>query len=190
MIELLFENAVYEARRNNLQYQYAPIKVQNVDVRAFGRQFSFAAVMAALYAVLTVMLGPMGYSWVQMRLSEALTPLPYLFGFPAVIGLTLGCVVANIFSSAGLADMLFGPLLTLLAAVMTWKFSFGKRLLACMYPVVINAFGVSAYLAALSNVPYVWSVLGVGVGEAISAILVGYPLLRAIEKVPKMILKK
>ena len=161
-----------------------------MDVRTFGRQFSFAIVMAALYAVLTVGLGPLGYSWIQIRLSEALTPLPFLFGLPAVIGLTLGCVVANIFSPVGLTDMVFGPLLTLLAAVLAWKFNFGKRLLACIYPVVINAFGVSAYLAGISNVPYAWSVLAVGAGEAISAILVGYPLLRAIERVPRMILKE
>ena len=161
-----------------------------MNARVFGRQLSFAAVMAALYAVVTNQLGPFAYSLVQVRLSEALTPLPFLFGFPAVIGLALGCIVANVFSPVGLPDMIFGPLLTLLAAVLSWKFSFGKRLLACIYPVVINAFGVSVYLAPISNVPYVWSVAGVGAGEAISAILLGYPLLRAIEKVPKLVWKE
>lgn len=161
-----------------------------MNALVFGRQLSFTVLMAALYAVVTVQLGSLGYSWVQVRLSEALTPLPYLFGFPAVIGLALGCTVANVFSPVGLADMVFGPLLTLLAAVLSWKFNFRRRLLACVYPVVVNAFGVSTYLAAISNVPYAWSVLGVGVGEAISAILIGYPLLRAIEKVPKLVLRK
>lgn len=161
-----------------------------MDARVFRRQLSFTVLIAALYAVVTVQLGSLGYSWVQVRLSEALTPLPYLFGLPAVIGLALGCGVANVFSPLGLADMVFGPSLTLLAAVLSWKFNFGKRLLACIYPVVVNAFGVSAYLAPISNVPYVLCVLGVGAGETVAAILVGYPLLRAMEKVPKLVLKE
>jgi uncharacterized membrane protein len=160
-----------------------------VNALMLGRKLSFALLMAALYAVVTVGLGSLGYSWFQVRLSEALTPLPYLFGFPAVVGLTLGCEVANVFSPVGLADMAFGPLLTLLAAVLSWKFNFRKRLLACTYPVVVNALGVSAYLAPLSNIPYAWCVLTVGIGETVAAILVGYPLLRAMEKVPRLLLQ-
>jgi uncharacterized membrane protein len=147
-------------------------------------------VTATLYAVITVSLGSWGYSWIQIRLSEALTPLPYFFGVSAVAGLTLGCVVANAFSPVGLPDMIFGPLLTLLAGLLSWKLNLGKRLLACVYPVVVNAFGVSAYIVGFFSVPYAWSVLTIGAGETIAAVLVGYPLLRALEKVPRLVLKK
>jgi len=161
-----------------------------VDFRTFGLQISFAGVLAAVYTVGTVLLGSFGYSWIQVRISEALTPLPYLFGLPAVIGLTLGCIVANLFSPVGLPDLVFGPLLTFIAASLSWKLNFRKRLVACLYPVIVNAFGVSAYIAGFYGVQYEVSVLTVGVGELIAAILLGYPLLRAVERVPRVMLKE
>lgn len=161
-----------------------------MDFRTFGLQISFAGVLAAVYTVGTVLLGSFGYSWIQVRISEALTPLPYLFGLPAVIGLTLGCIVANLFSPVGLPDLVFGPLLTFIAASLSWKLNFRKRLVACLYPVIVNAFGVSAYIAGFYGVQYEVSVLTVGVGELIAAILLGYPLLRAVERVPRVMLKE
>ena len=49
----------------------------------------------------------------RVRFSEALTLLP-LFTSAAVPGLTVGCVVANIFSSVTPLDMVIGSLATLL----------------------------------------------------------------------------
>lgn len=152
-------------------------------LRISGRQISFALIMASTYALLTVLLGPLGYSWIQVRISEALTPLPYLFGFSAVLGLTLGVVIANVFSPIGLPDLVFGPILTLLAAILSWKLNFGRRSMACLYPVIVNAFGVSAYIAGFYGVPYEMGVLSIGIGEFIAVFLLGYPLLRAIERV-------
>lgn len=140
--------------------------------------------LAAIYAVTTVVLGELGYSWIQVRISEALTSLPYLFGIYAVAGLTLGVLVANLFSPVGLSDIIFGPFLTLIAAFLSWKFNFNRRLVACIYPVVVNALGVSAYVASFYGVPYFASVISIGIGEFISAVIVGYPLLRALEKSP------
>lgn len=143
---------------------------------------AIAALIAATYSTMTVVLGSFGYSWVQIRISEALTPLPFLMGFPAVAGLTLGCVLANCFSPVGLPDMIFGPLLTLLAAVFSWKLNFGKKAVACIYPVLVNAFGVSAYISSFYNVPYLMSVVTIAVGEFMAAVFVGYPLLTTIER--------
>jgi uncharacterized membrane protein len=152
-------------------------------LRISGRQISFALIMASTYALLTVLLGPLGYSWIQVRISEALTPLPYIFGFSAVLGLTLGVVIANVFSPIGLPDLVFGPILTLLAAILSWRLNFGRRSMACLYPVVVNAFGVSAYIAGFYGVPYEMGVLSIGIGEFIAVFLLGYPLLRAIERI-------
>ena len=146
------------------------------------RQAAFIGMLAAIYAVTTVMLGELGYSWIQVRLSEALTSLPYLFGVYAVAGLTLGVLIANLFSPVGLSDIVFGPFLTLIAALLSWKLNFNRRIVACIYPVVVNALGVSAYVARFYGVPYFASVFSIGIGEFISAVIVGYPLLRALEK--------
>ena len=52
------------------------------------------AVIAAVYAVFTLVLSPISYGPVQVRVSEALTVLP---GFTpaAVPGLFIGCFISN-----------------------------------------------------------------------------------------------
>jgi uncharacterized membrane protein len=141
-----------------------------------------ASLVATIYAVITVSLGSLGYSWIQIRISEALTPLPYLLGFPAVIGLTLGCCIANWFSPVGLPDLIFGPFLTLIGALLSWKLNFKKKIIACTYPILVNAFGASSYISVYYNVPYWVNVATVGAGEIIAVVVVGYPLLVAIER--------
>jgi len=145
-------------------------------------KLAVTSLIAASYALLTVVLGPLGYSWIQVRISEALAPLPFLIGLPAAAGLTVGCVLANWFSPVGLPDMIFGPALTLLAGLLSWKFSFKRRAVACVYPIVVNAFGVSAYVSLFYDVPYPMSVATIALGESIAAMLLGYPLLVALER--------
>lgn len=70
-------------------------------LKELSTQIAKMALTAAIYTVTTVVLGPLSYSWIQVRISEALTPLPFFMGFPAVSGLTLGCVLANLFSPVG-----------------------------------------------------------------------------------------
>lgn len=141
-----------------------------------------AALVASTYSTMTIILGPLGYSWIKVRISEALTPLPFLMGVPSVVGLVLGCIIANLFSPVGLPDVIFGPLLTLLAAILSWKASFGKRFIACIYPVIVNSLGVSAYISSFYGVSYVVSVATIAIGEFIAAVLVGYPLLIMVER--------
>ena len=141
-----------------------------------------AALVASTYSIMTIVLGPLGYSWVQVRISEALTPLPFSMGVPSVVGLMLGCIIANLFSPVGLPDVVFGPLLTLLAAILSWKASFGKRSIACIYPVIVNSLGVSAYVSSFYGVSYIVSVTTIAIGEFIAAVLVGYPLLIIVER--------
>ena len=87
-------------------------------------QVAHAAIIAALYAVLTHMQNlilPGSATWaIQMRLSEALAVLA--FYTPAAIpGLTLGCLLFNITFSAALPlDFLVGSLATYLAAQGMW----------------------------------------------------------------------
>jgi uncharacterized membrane protein len=157
--------------------------IQRIKTKDLTSKIVITSIVASLYASLTVVLGSLGYSWIQIRISESLTPLPFLFGLPAVAGLTLGCIIANMFSPVGLPDIIFGPLLTLLAALLSWRVNGGKKAIACIYPVLINAVGVSAYVASFYNVPYIVSLLSIALGEFVAAGLVGYPLLEAIERI-------
>ena len=139
-----------------------------------------AAIIAALYFVLTVAMEPLCYGPLQCRISEALTILPILT--PAAIpGLYTGCLLSNLMGPYGLIDVIVGPLLTLLAAAATRYFR-GKTLLALSCPVIINAFGVSAYLYLLSKTPFWISVLSIGTGEALAVYGFGILLLLALRK--------
>ncbi|MEA5002230.1 MAG: QueT transporter family protein, partial [Christensenella sp.] len=79
-----------------------------------------ASLIAALYAALTLLLAPLSYGPVQVRVSEALCVLPF-FTPAAVPGLFIGCMLANLYTAGlGVMDIVVGSLATLLAATLTW----------------------------------------------------------------------
>ena len=135
------------------------------------------AVIAALYSVITLLLYPISFGPIQCRVSEALTILP-LFYAEAVPGLTIGCFIANCFS--GGADMLFGTLATLIAAVLPY---FSRKIyLGVFPPVLANMFIVPVIfvLAGDLSEPYWFNALTVGAGEAIAVIVGGVLLYFAL----------
>jgi len=139
------------------------------------------ALVAALYATLTVLPPFYAFSYgpIQIRISEALTVLPFLFP-ETVWGITAGCLIANVFGQVGPWDIIFGTLLSLSAALVTSKMK--KAWLAPLPPVLFNAFGVSFYLSYLFKVPYIYSVLYIMMGELIACYGIGYPLLQILLK--------
>lgn len=72
------------------------------------------AVIAALYVVLTLVFAPLSFGPIQFRMSE-LIMLFILVDRRYITGLTLGVLVANIFSPLGIVDVIFGTSATLLA---------------------------------------------------------------------------
>ena len=156
-----------------------------------------SAVVAAVYAALTVVLAPISYGPVQFRASEALTVLPFLM--PGTVwGLFVGCILANLYTGSVL-DIVFGSLATLLAGLCTaW---FGKqgntvknRLLGCLMPVVFNAVIVGAVLTwgyqiqqfSSPLASFAFNALTVGLGEAGVLYLIGYTLLRQLPRVKSL----
>ena len=80
-----------------------------------------AAMIAALYVVLTEISNIFGLASyaVQIRLSEALTILPF-FTPAAIPGLFVGCIISNLLVSANLFDIIFGSFATLSGAFFTY----------------------------------------------------------------------
>lgn len=155
------------------------------------RQLCQVGIIAALYAVLTLMLAPISYGPMQVRVSEALCILPY-FTPAAVPGLFLGCVLANFAglymgSSLGLMDIIAGSLATLLAAVMTSRIR--VKWLVPLPSVVVNAFAVALTLQVMLDVPYWYSVLWVGAGQAFACYGLGLPLLFLLERNRKVVFR-
>ncbi|MBK7141158.1 MAG: QueT transporter family protein [bacterium] len=151
-------------------------------------QITFAGVVAALYAVLTLALAPISFGVYQLRVAEALTVLPFL-NRGAIAGLYVGCLVANYFGGQGILDIIIGPILTAGAATITYwlrRWEFGslrlRTWLAPMPAVLFNAFGVAAYLAPIIQVDYWFAVQMIGLGELAACYLLGLPFLWILEK--------
>ena len=131
------------------------------------RDLTLAAVLAAVYAALTITLPVPQYGAVQIRFAEALTVLPFLFP-AATPGLFVGCIIANLFSPFVL-DVVFGS----------------------MAPVLCNAVIVGAEIAWAETgiTPAFWTAFGfnavtVGLGELIACYALGSLLLSAMPQVP------
>ncbi len=151
-------------------------------MKSMTKYITFSALIGALYAVLTVLLAPISYGPMQVRVAEAMTVLPFLFP-QAIPGLYVGCMVANIWGGYGPIDIFGGSALTLIAALLTyWLRRFNTPWLAPIPPIVLNAFGVGYYLHVLADTP-LWATIGwVGLGEAIACFAIGMPLLFAIRE--------
>jgi len=142
------------------------------------RSLCVSAVIAALYAALTLLLAPISYGGVQCRLSEAMTLLPMILP-QAIPGLFVGCLIANLYTGM-ITDIIFGSLATLLAAVGTYLLR-KKPILAAACPVLANAVVVGLVLSLTSNWPIPLTMLQVGLGET-AAVLVGFVILSAMKR--------
>lgn len=153
------------------------------------RELTFAAIVAALYAVLGYFGDVFGLTFgaVQLRFAEALTVLPFLFP-SAAPGLVLGCLITNLLSPYGAADVVLGTLATAIAAFLTARAP--RWYLAAVPPIVVNAL-ILPPLWAWAETGGIggafWTACGIhaltfAVGEAAVCYGLGTLLLRALPK--------
>lgn len=146
-----------------------------------------SGLIAALYTVLTVFVGAFGLASgaVQFRVSEALCVLPF-FTPAAIPGLTIGCLISNLFTGCLWQDILFGTVATLIGAL-------GARMLRKVFwlvplPTVVANTVIVPFVLAYAyhmegGLPFL--MLTVGAGEILSAYVLGMVLLLALKKYPK-----
>ena len=141
------------------------------------------ALLAAIYAALTLGLAPFSYGPIQVRLSECLTLLAFC-SRRWIPGLTIGCFLANVGSPFGLPDMVLGTLATFLGI---WPMHRLKSpLLASLCPVLSNGVVIGAEQDFLAQLPPDLS-LGaamayIGAGEFLSVTILGNILLKMVLK--------
>ena len=139
------------------------------------RKLARCAVVAALYVALCLGLAPFSYGAVQVRVAEALCLLP-LFGPEYILGVTLGCALANLLGST-MIDVVFGTLATFLACL-------------CTYAVraVIVGTEIAVFFSDTPATPalILANALSVGAGEVISCGVLGVALVRLIERNPRL----
>ena len=143
------------------------------------RSLCLSALIAALYAALTILLAPISYGHLQCRVSEAMTVLPILLP-QAIPGLFVGCLIANLYTGV-ITDILFGSLATLLAAIFTYLLR-RKPLLAACCPVLANAVIVGMVLAGYYGYPLALAMGEVALGEIVAVALGMLLLLPAIRR--------
>ncbi|MED9821825.1 MAG: QueT transporter family protein [Christensenellales bacterium] len=148
-----------------------------------------AAIIAALYAAMTLLFAPLSYGEVQIRFSEALTILPILLP-EAVPALAVGCLLANVLGGCTIFDIVFGTLATLLAALCTRALR-RNVLLASSMPVLFNGVivGTVVHFAYAPGVALPLCMLSVALGEAVSCMLLGRIVLRAAERIPQRLIQ-
>jgi uncharacterized membrane protein len=126
-----------------------------------------------------VVLAPISYAVIQFRIADALIPLSIVFGLPVVYGVTLGNIVANLYGSYGMIDVIFGSLANLLSSYVAFRLR-TKPLPACFAATLIVTFVVGGYLSLLANVPVEISLLGLFAGSFTSIAILGYLLQRLL----------
>ena len=116
-----------------------------------------AAMIAAIYVVLTLIGASFSYGEVQVRISEALTILP---------------------------DIIFGSLATLIGAVFTWMLRNKSKYLAPLPPIIANMIVVPFVLkyGYMVPLPIPFMMLTVGIGEVISCGVLGLILYTALNR--------
>ncbi|MBR5125754.1 MAG: QueT transporter family protein [Oscillospiraceae bacterium] len=154
------------------------------------RTIAHAAIIAALYAVLTHLqnlLLPGSATWaIQVRLSEMLCVLAF-FTPAAIPGLTLGCLLFNLTFSAALPlDFLMGSLATFLAAQTMWRLRrvkcFGIPLPGLLMPALTNAVLVGWELTVYIGGGFPLNAFYVALGELIALLGPGTILYLAIRR--------
>ncbi len=137
------------------------------------RSLAISGLVAAIYAVTTILFAPISYGYIQVRISEALTVLPFLFP-QAVFGLFVGCLIANLFGGFGILDVALGSAATLIAALMSSAMP--TVYLAALPPVLVNTLIVGGYLSYILDVSFLLCAVYVGIGQFIACYLLGVPL--------------
>ena len=181
---------------------------RKLNMRKEIRFITTGAVIAALYAALTVLLWPISSGQIQFRLAEALCVLP-AFTPAAIPGLTIGCAIANLIGGGQWIDTVFGSVATLLGAICTYligrsfrvgstkRVKLGALILCPLPPVIFNAAIIpfvlyfcgliSVYVSESTSAIIAFTALTVGAGEAAVCYVLGIPLMIALNRIGRKI---
>jgi len=168
-------------------------------LRLDSKDIALTSVFASLYAVLVIVQGLSAAATIQLRFADSLIPLSALFGWPAIFGVSLGCVVGNTYTSAampnGAYDIAFGPIANLIAATIIYVLR-NRRLIGCIIGSTVIGLIVGSYLWAIFGPPkdvfgfelptswpfWVASVVSITVSSLIAISIIGYILMTILSK--------
>lgn len=151
---------------------------------------AYAAMIAAIYVVLTMIFAPISFGPVQFRISEVLCILPF-FTPAAVPGLFLGCLLSNVLCGAAVLDVIFGSLATLIGAVGSYALRKHKWAV-CAPPILANTVIIPWVLRYAYGSPDLipFAMVTVGIGEILAIGVLGNILLVTLERYQHVIFRK
>ena len=142
------------------------------------KMIALNAIIAAVYAAFTILLAPISYGSIQMRISEIMIFLAF-YNKDYIPGLVLGCLIANIPSGLGAFDMVFGTFATLLAVIAMWKLD--NKYLAALVGGLINGVIVGLELKFALGLPFIASAASVFAGE-FAVLVIGAIIFTCVQK--------
>ncbi len=151
------------------------------------KKLAVTGIISAIYVALTLILMPISFGSVQVRVAEALTVLPLFFP-EAILGLTVGCLVSNMFGY-GVFDIVFGTIATFLSAVLTYyagkkiKNETLKFVVGGFFPIILNAIIIPFIFILTGNTEQVYLInfLTIFIGQLLSVYGVGVTIYLAIK---------
>lgn len=148
------------------------------------RQIALNGIVAGLYAGITLLTSSLSFGPVQFRAAEALCLLVCLD--PSLtVGVTLGCLIANLFSTVSALDIVIGTAATLLGCLLTVRIR--KVFLMPLPTILCNGLLVGALLSLHVPEAQFWKLFlisggQVAAGETLVLYLLGVPLYLFLKK--------
>ena len=136
------------------------------------------AIIAATYAVLTLVIAPLAYSEIQFRLSEIMVFLAF-YNKKWIFGLIVGCFIANMPSPLGMYDLFFGTLSTTIVVYGINKIN--NRYLASLYGAIVTGVIIGFELHLAFGIPFILNAIYVAIGE-VAGLIIGAFCFGLLEK--------
>ncbi len=160
------------------------------------RDIALTAVIASSYVIVNVIQmmsvgNPTVYGPIQLRVADCLIALSALLGWPAIVGVTFGCLLTNAYYFLGFPDVIFGPIANLIAACLIFLLR-KHRFVGCVVGALPIGLIVGSYLSlvfefpapeALNALP-VWFalILSITLSSLIAVAGIGYLLLAVLSR--------
>ena len=148
-------------------------------------------IVSALYIVICLVLAPISFGPLQLRLGEILCLLS-IENPIYILSVSLGCLISNLLLSPfGLVDAIFGTLASLIGCTLGYllrKYKYkGFPILSTVIISIINAIIVSFEMVyTLGNdIVFIISFIEILISEIIILVIIGYPIYNRLIKIDK-----
>lgn len=144
-----------------------------------------------MYSLLLIVLAPISFGPVQLRVADCLLPIAALFGWPVIAGVTVGCFLGNAYFWLGPYDVILGPIANLVAATLIFLLR-KRQLFACIVGSLPIGIIVGSYLwlffpppaiFGLSLPLWVAMIISITISSLVAIAVLGYALLKTLCRV-------